>query len=142
MNRRTLKFYRHPVQKKYLRLVLFAMICPTLLVTSCLYYLIWQTVAYELAIPELIMESLFPAFAQVNLILLVGVPVIFILVFIFAVRLAHRFAGPLYRIESELDNIIETKNFKKPIHIRQKDALHSLVSKINQLLVLIDQKPH
>src|SRR3990167_7241666 len=121
MNRRRTPFVRHSVQRNYLKLVALAMFGPTLLVTACLYYLIWQTVAHELALPELIAEALFPAFHRVNQIILIGIPIIFGLILFFAVRLSHQFAGPLYRIESDLEKMIQTRDFTKSIRIRPKD---------------------
>ena len=134
MNRRRIPFSQHPIQKKYLKLVLLAMLGPALFVTGCLYYLIWQTVAYELAIPELIAQSLFPAFHHVNQIILIGMPIIFGIILFFAIRLSHRFAGPLYRIEKDLTEMIENRDFSKPLRIRRQDELQALVDKINQAL--------
>ncbi len=134
LNRRKIASKHHPLEYQYLKLVLLAMLAPTLLVAGCLYYLIWETVAYELAIPELIAESLFPAFARVNLIILFGTPVVFSIFFFLAVRTAHRFAGPINRIERELSEMTENGNFSNPIRIRDTDALYSLVQKINDAL--------
>lgn len=134
MNRRGLPFVRHSTQWNYLKLILLAMFVPMLIATACTYYLIWQTVAKELAIPELIVQALFPAFARVNQIILIGLPVVCVLILFFAIRMSHQFSGPLYRIEKELDTMVKTKDFSKPIKIRPRDQLHSLVSKINRAL--------
>ncbi len=134
MNRRGMPFVRHSIQWDYLKLVTLAMFLPTLIVTACLYYLIWQTVAYELAVPELIASALFPAFHRVNQIILVGMPAVFGLIFFFAIRLSHQLAGPLYRIEKELETMSHTRDFTKPIRIRPQDRLHPLVSKINRAI--------
>ena len=134
MNRRRMPFVRHSIQWNYLKLVAAAIFVPMLLATACLYYLIWQTVAYELAIPELIAEALFPAFHRVNEIILIGMPLICGLILFLAVRLSHQLAGPLYRIEKELEIMAETGNFTKTIRIRPGDQLHSLVAKINRVL--------
>lgn len=134
MNRRKNLLSKHPVERKYLKLVLLAMFLPSIFIAGCLYYLIWQTVARELAIPELIVESLFPAFRYVNTVILIGVPIVFGIIFFFAMKLAHRFAGPLYRIEKELTHMIHTHDFSKPIRIRDGDELHSLVNKINHAI--------
>lgn len=133
-NRRRLPFVRHSVQWNYLKVVLLAMCLPMFISTGCLYYLIWQTVANQLAIPELIVETLFPAFKQVNQILLIGLPVVCLFIFFFAVRVSHRLAGPLYRIEKELDEIAATNDFSRRIKIRPDDELRPLVSKINRIL--------
>lgn len=140
LNRRKIPFSRHPLERQYLKFVLLAMLCPVLLVAGCLYYLIWQTVAYELAIPELIAQSLFPAFEQVNQILLIGTPLLFALFLFFARRMAHRFAGPLNRIERELNEMTEKHDFSVPIKIREKDALYPLVQKINKALQVASSK--
>ncbi len=132
MNRRGLPFVRHSIQWNYLKMILIAMFAPMLIATACTYYLIWQTVANELAIPELIAHALFPAFNRVNQIMLIGLPIVCAAILFFSIRLSHRFAGPLYRIEKELDSIVKTKEFSKPIKIRPGDQLHTLVSKLNQ----------
>ena len=134
MNRRWNAFVKYPLQRKYVLFIFIAMITPTLLVAACLYYLIWQTVANELAIPELIAEALFPALEHVNFVLLAGLPVVFVLILFFAVRLTHRLAGPIYRIEKMLGDMIETGDFTKEIHIRKNDDLHTLVQQINSAL--------
>ena len=133
-NRRRTLFVNHSTQRHYLKLVAFAMFAPTLLATACLYYLIWQTVAHELAIPELIAQALFPAFHRVNQIILIGLPILCGLILFAAIRLSHQLSGPLYRIEKELDTMVKTHDFSKPICIRPRDQLHSLASKINRAI--------
>lgn len=132
IKRRT--YVNHDIQKKYLKVVLLAMLGPTLVIGGCLYYLIWETVAYELSLPELIARTLFPAYHRVNEILLFALPFVFGVIFFFAARLAHRIGGPLTRLEKELDEIAQTKDFSKTIRIRRKDELHSLVQKINEAI--------
>lgn len=134
MNRRRTSFVRHSVQWNYLKVVAFAMFAPMLIVTACLYFLIWQTVAYELAIPELIAQALFPALGRVNQVILIGLPIVCSLIFLFAIRMSHQLAGPLYRIEKDLEIMITMHDFTKPIRIRPRDELHSLVTKINRAL--------
>ena len=112
------------------------MLGPALFVTGCLYYLTWQTVAQELALPELIAGSLIPAFRQVNQLILWSMPIMFGGILFFAVRLAHRFAGPLERIETDLETMIKSGNFSKPIRTRRGDTLAPLVEKINQAIRL------
>ena len=134
MNRRRTVFVQHSLQWSYLKTVALAMFIPTFLVTACLYYLIWQTVAYELAIPELIVHALFPAFHRVNQIILIGMPIVCTLIFLFAIRTSHQLAGPIYRIEKELEHMSQANDFSKPLCIRPKDQFHPLVSKINRAL--------
>src|SRR3989338_2058292 len=134
MNRRKTLLVQHHIQWHYLKVVLLAISIPALLSTACLYYLIWQTVAHELAIPELIAEALLPAYERVNQIVLFGMPIFFAVIFLFAIQLSHQLAGPLYRIEQDLEEMLQTGDFSKHIKIRPKDQLHHLVAKINQVL--------
>lgn len=115
-------------------LVLCAMLSPTVLVTGCIYYLIWQTVAHELALPELIAESLLPAYRSVNQIILIGLPIVFGIILFLAVKITHRFTGPLYRIEQDLTEMTRKRDFSRPIHIRRRDEIHSLVRAVNEAL--------
>jgi signal transduction histidine kinase len=133
-NRRRSLFVPHSVQWDYLRLVLIAMIAPTFVATACLYYLIWQTVAQEMAIPELIAQVLFPALKQVNQVVVIGLPITFALIFFFAVKLSHRLIGPIYRLERDLETMAETGDVHRFLRIRPHDHLHSLVAKINRVL--------
>ena len=134
MNQRKNAFIGHPIQQKYLKFIMMAMSFPTFFVAACLYYLIWQTVASELAIPELISQALIPALHRVNFILFFGIPVVFGVIVFFAIRLTHRLAGPIYRIEKTLADMTMTGDFTKEIRIRKKDDLHSLVDHINKAL--------
>lgn len=133
-NRRRSLFVPHSVQWDYLRLVLIAMIVPAFISTACLYYLIWQTVAQEMAIPELIAQVLFPALNQVNQVIIIGLPIVCTLIFFFAIHLSHRLVGPIYRLERDLETMAETGDVHRFLRIRPHDHLHSLVAKINRVL--------
>lgn len=133
-NRRKNAFVGHPLQQKYLRFILIAMGVPTIFVLVCLYYLIWQTVAREVAIPELISQTLVPALNKVNTILAIGIPLLFAAMIYSATQLTNRLAGPIYRIEKTLTEIIKTRNFTHQVRIRKDDELHGLVETINTAL--------
>ena len=133
-NRRRLPFVNHPIQIKYLSLVAVAMFVPAIVIGGCLYYLIWQTVAYQLAIPELIFQTLLPAYHRVNAILIIALPFVSVFIFLLAAGLSHRIAGPLKRIENELDTMIRTRNFTHVLKLRPGDELESLIEKINQAI--------
>src|SRR3989338_1428911 len=110
-NRRRLPFVNHPIQIKYLSLAAVAMFVPAIVIGGCLYYLLWQTVAYQLAIPDLIFQTLLPASHRVNAILIIALPFVSVFIFLLAAGLSHRIAGPLKRIENEVDTMIRTRNF-------------------------------
>jgi signal transduction histidine kinase len=77
---------------------------------------------------------------EINFILLVGVPPLFLILIVWGIVLSHRFAGPLERIEAELGRIAEKDDYKHRIHLRKRDHLKPLADGINKLLDKIETK--
>ncbi len=63
------------------------------------------------------------------------VPMVMNILFGFGIILfvSNKFAGPLFRLERELDLFIDKKKTKLQVQFREGDYLHSLAQKINQL---------
>lgn len=132
-------FIKTGLQFRYLRVILLAIILPTLLVATCLYYLFFYLMAEQLAIPESIAYNIMPVFKKINLLLLLGLPIISGGILLWGVLVSHRIAGPLYRIEKELDKAAKG-DFSIRIKIRKRDELVTLVEGINKLLDKIEGK--
>jgi len=132
-HRRKKYFVKKKLQVKYLLFVLLAMLLPTILCSGALYYLIWQTIAAEVAIPEAIAETLIPALHKVNTILLITLPPVFLAMLFLAVIISNKIAGPVYRLERELKKIIGG-DYTRRIHFRSKDELQEIAQGINELL--------
>ena len=132
-NMRKRKFLGTSVQNKTLILVFLAAVVPMTIVAACLYYLIFNMLAWQLGIPEAIAYNLIPVAKRVSAILLMSLPVVLIIIWLTALELSHRISGPVYRIEKELDDIIDGKK-KGPIRLREKDELKSLADKINRFI--------
>jgi len=126
-------FIKGPIQGRYLIAIVISMIVPTLLVSGCLYYLIATLMAQQLALPESIYGHLIPVLKRINLYLAVGLPIIFIAIFFYGVLISHRFAGPMYRLEKDLDEII-AGNHKVRIRFRKYDRLDNIAEKLNKVL--------
>ena len=131
--RRKQYFIKKRLQFKYLLFVFSAMLLPTLVCGTALYYLIWQTVAAEVAVPEAIAESLIPALEKVNMILLITLPIIFVVMLLLAIIISHRIAGPIYRIEKELAEISKG-DYSRRIKLRSRDELQEIAEGVNSLL--------
>ena len=129
---RKIKFINTSVQNKTLILVFIAAVVPMAIVSICLYYLIFNMLAWQLGIPESIAYNLLPVARKVNIILLVSLPVVLFFIWFAALELSHSIAGPIYRLEKELDDRIKGKK-AGPILLREKDELKVLVDKINKL---------
>ena len=130
-------FINHPIQWQYLRMVTLASLLPTLFLTVSLYFLIWQTVASEVAVPELMSQIMKTAWQKVNLIILISSPMVIVVFFYWALVVSHRMAGPLARLDHQLDEMIETRNFAQTLKVRETDLLYSLISKVDRLIKLI-----
>lgn len=76
---------------------------------------------WELIVPPILINNLF---------MLIGVSII-------GVFYSHRIAGPVFRINRELQRVLDgEKNIR--INLRQKDKLQELTARINQLLEEFD----
>lgn len=140
------KFYRtkyltgSPIQMMYLRLLMVSMLVPLVFVGGCLYYLIFTLMAKQIGIPEYIAYTLSPVIKEINFMLLVGIPPLFIILMIWGVVLSHRFAGPLERLESELKRITDKGDYNHRLHLRKRDQIKPLADAINGLLERLDGK--
>ncbi|MFH0738867.1 MAG: methyl-accepting chemotaxis protein [Candidatus Omnitrophota bacterium] len=138
-NRRKRYFMKSGLQNRYLRLILLAIVLPTFLFSLCLCYLIFYLMAEQLGIPESIAYNLTPVLSKIGIILLLGLPVISILLLLWGLVISHRIAGPVYRLEQELDKISKG-DFSLRIRFRKKDELASIAQGINKVLDKIGEK--
>jgi len=134
-NKRRKMYLGTAFQKKMLFLVFTAAIVPAAVLATCLYYLIFHMLAGQMVIPEAIAYNLVPVLSKVNVIIAVSIPIILLLIWVLALELSHRIAGPLYRIEKELDEVLAGTRHE-PIRLRKTDEreFQTLVNKINKLI--------
>lgn len=119
---------------RYLGLLIISMIAPLIFVTACLYYLIFKIMAEQIGIPEYIAYNLFPVINKINLILLIGLPPLFLILILWGIVLSHRFAGPLERVEKELHRIVDHSEHHKRLKLRRHDDMEPIAGAINKLL--------
>lgn len=124
---------KNRLQRKYLVLILLSIISPLVIVGACLYYVIFQIMAEQLAIPESIAYNLFPVIERINFLLLFSVPAIIILLFILGLSLTHKFVGPLERLEDDIRRISEG-DYSVRVKLRKDDDLRAIADVINKLI--------
>ena len=124
----------------YLRLLALSLILPTLLVGGCLYYLIFYLLAEQIGIPEAVVERLSPVVQQVNIFLMISVPILFVVLISVGIFLSRKLAGPIERLEEELAEIIEGNMMSKRLRVRKNDALKPIADSVNILLDKIEKK--
>ena len=125
-------FMRHPIQAKYLLLVLIAMLAPMLLIGACFYKLVFEMLARQLVFPEAIFGNLVPVIERINAVLAVTLPALSLLILWCALMISHRFAGPIERIEADLDRILAGEKQHR-IRLRKNDDLKGVADRINTL---------
>jgi len=130
---------KNPLQTKYLVLILISILLPLFIVGGCLYYLLFQIMADQLAIPESIAYNLFPVVERINFLLLVGIPPIVVLLFIWGVVLSHKLIGPLERLENDLRQISDG-DYSIRISIRKDDDLRPIADVINRIIDKLEKK--
>ena len=129
-----------PAQARYLALLVASMAIPLLLVGGCLYYLIFTLVAEQLGIPESIAYNLFPVIKKINLMLAVSLPPLFFLLILWGAVLSHRFAGPIERLEKEIDKITKSGDCSRRLRVRKHDEIKPIADAVNNLLDCVEQK--
>ncbi|MDP2913743.1 MAG: hypothetical protein Q8N91_07070 [Candidatus Omnitrophota bacterium] len=128
------------IQLRYLGLLMVSIVVPLVFAAGCLYYLIFTIMAEQIGIPEYIAYNLYPVVKKINMILLIGVPPLFLLLVFWGIILSHRFAGPMERLEKELKRMADQSDYKKRLKIRKRDDLTPIVEEINRLLDNLEKK--
>ena len=128
------------IQMAYLRLLMISIIVPLVFVAVCLYYLMFKLMAAQIGIPEYIAYHLTPVLQKINIILLVGSPILLGVLLVLGIVVSHRFAGPLERLEAELKKMTDKGDYKHRIHLRKNDDVRPLADAINKLLDKLEAK--
>ncbi len=115
------------------------MVIPTVFVGGCLYYLIFQVLADQIAFPDVIARDLLPVIERINFLLAVGLPVVFIVLLTWAVVLSYRFVAPLERLEEDIKRIDEG-DYSVRLQIREDHDLSPIAGVINDLVEQLDRK--
>lgn len=116
------------------------MMIPLVFVAGCLYYLMFKAMEQQLGIPEYIAHNLTPVVHKINFILMVGIPPLFALLIMWGVVLSHRFAGPLERLEKELDRVIKEGHYHLRVKVRRHDDLKPIAETVNKLLDALEER--
>lgn len=127
------RFFANQLHRQVFVLIFLAAFLPALLITICLYFLIFNITSLEIGIPEFIAYNIIPAAQRVTVILLITAPLTIILILIAAYKISHRIVGPFDRIIRELDEHLAGAR-KGHVILRKFDKFWPLVERINKLL--------
>jgi len=131
-------FVSNKTQLRYLLLIIIAMLAPTVIVGSFLYYFIFTLTANQIGVPEAIAYTLFPVIEKINsMVIMVTIP-LFLLLLLWGLILSHRFCGPLKRVERDLDRIIAGDGSVR-LNVRKDDDIRGVVEKINKVIDILEK---
>jgi methyl-accepting chemotaxis protein len=126
------------LQLKYLKLIV-ATIVIIMIITTLTVYATFHLTLSTAQLGRYAEARLSEIFSWLNW-LLVGECIVFALIAGFmSLKLTHRIAGPLFRVEKMVRDIAE-KGVAEPIRIRQDDDLQELVDQINNMITRLSKR--
>ena len=124
---------KNRLQLKYVVLLLFSMLIPTIFTGICMYYFIFVIVREGAGTPEPIAYNLFPVLRRLNLVMGAGLFIIFVIFLMIGYYISYKLMGPINRLKKELTEIRDG-NMQHRIKMRKGDDLLFIGTLINQIL--------
>jgi len=136
--RRRQYFVAKKFQVKFAWMIVLFMVAVAFFSSLTMYYYIWVLLGEKLAnvYPQ---GRLVGILRTANFALLIRLALISPLVFLLAIVLSHRIAGPIYRIRTTLDEVLKG-DYSKRLFLRKTDELKDVADRINGLIELLDAK--
>ncbi len=134
-----IKIFANKFHRQAILLIFAAILFPVIIAVLCLYYLIFDIVATQIMIPEVIAQNIIPAAKKVTIILAILLPLVISTILFVAHRITQVIIGPFDRVDNDLNSRIENSS-NEPINIRTGDKFEPLVDKINRLLAKLKDK--
>ncbi|MBI5573074.1 MAG: HAMP domain-containing protein [Elusimicrobia bacterium] len=131
--KRRIVIIKRALQFKYIAVVLIAMVLVAFTVGWDVYYTVGR------AIMELEAPGLYPIMVKINNLMLGKLAVLLVIVFIIAIFVSHKFAGPIFKFERSCDTVAEG-DLTYRVHLRSGDELIELQNKFNGMVSEIQKK--
>ncbi|MBF0106210.1 MAG: hypothetical protein HQM16_12885 [Deltaproteobacteria bacterium] len=133
MNTKRTRFVVTPkVQYKIIFVVCLSFIIPAIFLGISVLYNFKYIEGLLTGPIDLLEAAIEDTIAAATMVLCLGIPAMIGLIILWTILITNRIAGPIYRLEKELDEIIATRQYRE-ISFRKDDAFHSLAEKINTL---------
>ena len=81
----------------------------------------------------------FPVLNKINVLLLIGLPPIVMLLFVWGAFLTNRLIGPLMRLEDDLKKISKG-DYSIRLKVRKDDDLHPIAGVINKIILGLEER--
>lgn len=132
-NNKRYRTFANKLHREIYLTILIAALAPCFIITIVLYYVIFNVMATQAAIPEAIAYNIIPSARKVSLILILAAPAAVFVILLVAYNITNKILGPYDRILRELDECVTGKKLGH-IVIRKKDKFKPLVDGINKLI--------
>lgn len=126
------------LQMRYLRLIV-SMVIMVMLVVGLTFYATFKLALDTGQLGRYAEARIQEIFSRVNILLIVETVVFALIAAFLSLKLTHRIAGPMLRIEKCVRDMSE-KGVTEEIHIRKDDELQDLVGEINKLVKKLSVK--
>lgn len=123
-----------PLQLKYAAWIAAALLVMAMLVQVHMYMTV------DSILPNIFSSTVGRQVKAIQTWLLVNCLLYLAFIAIFSVFLSHKVAGPIYRFETAIREILESGDFSRRIALRKGDELHSLAELLNRLLERFSQE--
>ncbi|KJJ84649.1 integral membrane sensor signal transduction histidine kinase [Candidatus Omnitrophus magneticus] len=133
-----LKLLNKNLRIRYLLTLILSMIVPVIFVGVCLYYLMLSIWAEEMILPDIISRDLLPVIERINLQILIGLPLLFIIMIVWASILSYRMLKPLEHLEEDLKKISEG-DYSVRIDINEDHDLKPVADIVNNLVTQLEE---
>jgi len=125
-----------PLQFIYSGITIYLLLIGIIVVGIATYYITLNTILSQLEAQGGMIQA-YETVRNINILLAKRVGVLFLIVlvftFILAVYYLHRIAGPVFRIEKTLNEMVEGKKVN-PVRLREKDFFKSLAEALNKII--------
>jgi len=133
LRRRRIKVVDNVFQYRTVAILLIVVLCGLAAFTAGILLVFVLLRAQGRALSGERLLSLFPP-------ILVNDLVIMVFLVIAGIYLTHRIAGPVNRVEMDIDRVLDGER-KVRVRFRRNDAFRELAEKVNQLIERIDDRP-
>jgi len=95
--------------------------------------------ADQIGLPDVVARDLIPVIQRINVVLAIGLPVVFVIMIAWAFILSYRFLAPLERLEEDLHKI-DMGDYSVRLQVQKDHDLSPIADVINDLVDKLAQE--
>ncbi|MEW6555857.1 MAG: hypothetical protein AB1349_00705 [Elusimicrobiota bacterium] len=128
------KFLVKSLQLKYGLLIILVFIVALLLIEWHLY------LALNVIFPKMVMKEISQDLLYVQYMLMIKVGIVMLIAFLVTIYFTHRIAGPIFKIEKQLNEVKPDELLNLQINLRENDELKGFADSFNNFIKIVKEK--